>query len=196
MRNKPPQAAQETSDRKILGCMRRELDPAEKAVVREILDRISYHIDITRVQSKRYHILSEALHWTIPILSAWLTFELSSEATPTFSAAVLSLVITILSVINSTFRPAERFAFAVAYSNKFWEFHTRLVLDLEEWLTPADEGRSRKKRALNDLLRHRNREAAKLIEEFNTGQNMVVDPLGERQGKPPRSGGRPLQHPA
>ncbi|MEQ6341388.1 MAG: hypothetical protein M3A44_06955 [Gammaproteobacteria bacterium] len=170
----------EASYEEILKC-------TEHDIYKEIFDRIEYHIKITRRQCRVYWALSVGLQWLIPILSATLGILPSQKIIPNNTLELLSFLIggtvAIFSVVNSAVQPSKRFAFAKTYANKLWEFRINLKLNMEKMLDDESKSNQERKIAINRLLHEKNKEIAKLIDEFNKGPelNLVTGQSPETQ---------------
>lgn len=139
---------------------------------KELMGRLEFHINATKKESSRYYHLMLYLQWGIPFISGLLTFFSSGKAGITLERATffLGFLVTILTLINSTVNPALRYAFAVRYSHKFWEFKDLLLLELQKIHDEiAEKDRAKK---INDLLTKKQGELAKLIRDYSQGPHL------------------------
>jgi hypothetical protein len=141
----------------------------------EILGRVHMHTEITRKQSRNYHWFSRFLLWTTPLLSALVT--VFAKEAPLW-AFYVSGAVTILTVLNSAIRPYETELFAERYSNKFCGFHTDLRLAIDRASLVERDSQERARRC-GEVLRKKNDELCRLIEDFNKGPDLK----GQEAGK-------------
>jgi hypothetical protein len=147
-------------------------------VLGEVMDRLQFHIDLTRKQTYRYKYLARSLQVGIPVLAATLTIFASGKANlycnnPNAYIFWLSGALTVCTIVNSTLTPYKRFADAAKYSAKFWAFHTALLLDIER--TEIEEVHDHERHTLNELLHAKNNELGRLIEEFTEQTTMATE---------------------
>lgn len=142
----------------------------QNQIYRQIVGRVQFHIQITRRQSKLYHWCSLCLQWVTPVLAALVT-AFAGQEHPGGVTMVLGLVVTVLTVLNSTVHPYERALFAKRFSNKFWEFHTDFQRAVEQLDFEYDDDAERK-RQFYRLLDRANNEVVDLIEQFNAGPDL------------------------
>lgn len=155
----------------------------------DIYTRTQRYIQMNKRGRDNYAGLVVLLQWGIPILSAILTAIASGrlgidDSKLNLITFWLGLIITILTVANSTIRPAERFARSAAFYNEFSAFRTSFILERKNIsLSGMDSGKEMV--IVNEFLMKKEKELAELVSRLNSSFMPVSRQSPERAAGTP-----------
>jgi hypothetical protein len=123
-------------------------DEHTRKFVFDLIERHKYHTKLAKDLNRRYKRWSPFLLIFIPVYSALLSFFTTGVIESRLYLSVLSLLLTVATILNSTLRPDEKF---VASSN--------VLIKLKDWeadmaLSLGEIDRNNAKQ-LNELIRNK-----------------------------------------
>lgn len=108
-------------------------DPVFRKVLDAIEDRLIFHRDMLIRSKRRYSWGNMALALAIPVLSATLTWATTANfEDPNHFVGMLGLFLTILTILNSVFRPTERYLTASHMLVRLHDWEIDLVTNLQD----------------------------------------------------------------
>ncbi|WP_137175501.1 hypothetical protein [Massilia sp. HP4] len=140
------------------------------------IDRINetadFHFNLADKQRGQAAFFATALTWTIPLLaalvSAFITGQYFIGKTNLADLAVpLSLVLTLLSIIQATAKPDKVFRSSAYFASAFRSFKIRMDHDIQRVQIGASTDDEKTKQIL-DCLDKKNVELEQLISTFNS----------------------------
>ncbi|WLE99200.1 MAG: hypothetical protein QTN59_10250 [Candidatus Electrothrix communis] len=107
-----------------------------KKIYTNLVVRCDYHESHAKSEKKIYRTLGYTLNVVIPVLSAVIAF-LSGKVTEgsNMGLGILSLILAVLAVINSTIKPSERYAYLAHKLILLHDWKFELDLKLQRILT-------------------------------------------------------------
>lgn len=106
-------------------------DPVFTKIIEAIEDRLVFHRDILMKSKRRYSFANTSLSILIPALSAVLTWATTAEFhDPQHLVGALGLLLTIITILNSVFRPTEKYLSASHMLVRLHDWEIELVTKL------------------------------------------------------------------
>jgi hypothetical protein len=133
----------------------------------ELRARASYHFAMADRQRRHAGFFSAFFGWTNPVLAAIITALISGKYGDFTEVALwLSLLLTILTVINATAKPSEDFRNSARYASLFWSFEKLLDLNIDE-INSAKISEEDKRALSNAMLREKIVELESIVAGYN-----------------------------
>jgi len=130
-----------------------------------------FHFDLANKQRRQAAFFATAFTWIIPLLAALVSAFVTGRyffgnTNLADFAAPLSLVLTLLSIIQATAKPDKVFRSSAYFASAFRSFNVRMDHDIARVQIGAIANEEKTKRLL-DCLEKKNHELEQLISEFN-----------------------------
>lgn len=149
------------------------------ASIDEIRKTADFHFNLADKQRAQAAFFATALTWTIPLLAALVSAFVTGKyfiGTKNLAdvAVSLSLLLTLLSIIQATAKPDKVFRSSAYFASAFRSFKIRMDHDIQRIQIDTTTTDNEKAKRLLDCLEKKNVELEELISTFNN--SFMVDP--------------------
>jgi hypothetical protein len=130
-------------------------DNHSRRLVRDLIERHRYHTKLAKDLNRRYKLWGPSLLIFIPVYSSIISFLTTGVIESRLYLSLLSLLLTIATILNSTLRPDEKFVSSSNVLIKLKDWESDLAISLGE-IDKADSHQ------LYDLIRKKSVELSEI----------------------------------